>query len=615
MLNKTIDVVTKNKYILRLQLKEGKIDTATNTSPVHYVYSIVNPTTAINHWTQIWTKQSLYLNGSKIIDKNEQESIAIGGTVILAQGDIVVKHDDDGKKKMSYSFSASQTPSYGIGTASASGTVELTVIARASSISVSPATQFLGKNISISVQRASTSFVHKIRVKYGNTVITGGSKDGVTTSTAVTVPYDLLSKFANASSVISLTVECTTYSDSTYKTQIGSTASKTVTIKLDTSDANIKPSTSFSGELEAVNTDILNGTAYKLQNRVKVRANINGTAKGGATIKQYTLWIDGKYYNSIENVVTSDIVTTVGNRDVYVRTLDSRGVYSDWSEKKIFGYVAPFGKPSIVDFNAVRCKVDGTNADDGTYLKIYATITHYVAAQTEAANALTVHINCASIDADIDLTDSHVSQNTDNYICKTVISGLVLNAQMSITAKHSAVLAVSDSLGNSAPYAIEIIPTDKVVFNLGAGGKKAAFGKYAEKEGFLEIDFNVDIKGNELVDFVVEQGTSGRWTYRKWRSGLCECFCTLTTDEEISVDNHTIGNTVFWSSPRQLLLPEGMFCSIISIQHSCESSPNIRSTGISYFDNTKFSWYFSAGYVQYVAAGKKVTFDIKGKWK
>lgn len=27
-----------------------------------------------------------------------------------------------------------------------------------------------------------------------------------------------------------------------------------------------------------------------------------------------------------------------------------------------------------------------------------------------------------------------------------------------------------------------------------------------------------------VADYVVAQGTSGIWTYRKWNSGLCECF-------------------------------------------------------------------------------------------
>lgn len=33
-----------------------------------------------------------------------------------------------------------------------------------------------------------------------------------------------------------------------------------------------------------------------------------------------------------------------------------------------------------------------------------------------------------------------------------------------------------------------------------------------------------------LADYVVEQGTSGVWTYRKWNSGLSECWTTSTLD-------------------------------------------------------------------------------------
>lgn len=31
-----------------------------------------------------------------------------------------------------------------------------------------------------------------------------------------------------------------------------------------------------------------------------------------------------------------------------------------------------------------------------------------------------------------------------------------------------------------------------------------------------------------VADYVVEQGTSGIWTYRKWNSGLSECFGGLS---------------------------------------------------------------------------------------
>lgn len=30
------------------------------------------------------------------------------------------------------------------------------------------------------------------------------------------------------------------------------------------------------------------------------------------------------------------------------------------------------------------------------------------------------------------------------------------------------------------------------------------------------------------VDYIVEQGTSGIWTYRKWASGIAECWATTT---------------------------------------------------------------------------------------
>lgn len=36
---------------------------------------------------------------------------------------------------------------------------------------------------------------------------------------------------------------------------------------------------------------------------------------------------------------------------------------------------------------------------------------------------------------------------------------------------------------------------------------------------------NLQINGSSMPDFVTEQGTSGIWTYRKWKSGIKECWC------------------------------------------------------------------------------------------
>ena len=33
-----------------------------------------------------------------------------------------------------------------------------------------------------------------------------------------------------------------------------------------------------------------------------------------------------------------------------------------------------------------------------------------------------------------------------------------------------------------------------------------------------------EVLPNSAVDYIVEQGTSGIWTYRKWNSGIAECW-------------------------------------------------------------------------------------------
>lgn len=56
----------------------------------------------------------------------------------------------------------------------------------------------------------------------------------------------------------------------------------------------------------------------------------------------------------------------------------------------------------------------------------------------------------------------------------------------------------------------------------------------------IEIDtFAMSVYGYELNDFVVEQGTSGSWSYRKWLSGVAECWITVT---------HSTAVTKAWGS-------------------------------------------------------------------
>lgn len=46
----------------------------------------------------------------------------------------------------------------------------------------------------------------------------------------------------------------------------------------------------------------------------------------------------------------------------------------------------------------------------------------------------------------------------------------------------------------------------------------------------------------DLEDFIVEQGTSGIWTYRKWNSGIAECWGTTSVNTSF---NGTSGNVSY----------------------------------------------------------------------
>lgn len=46
-----------------------------------------------------------------------------------------------------------------------------------------------------------------------------------------------------------------------------------------------------------------------------------------------------------------------------------------------------------------------------------------------------------------------------------------------------------------------------------------------------------DEKGLAMTDYVVEQGTSGIWTYRKWNSGMAECWATVSATMSVTGEN------------------------------------------------------------------------------
>jgi hypothetical protein len=44
-------------------------------------------------------------------------------------------------------------------------------------------------------------------------------------------------------------------------------------------------------------------------------------------------------------------------------------------------------------------------------------------------------------------------------------------------------------------------------------------------------------KGLATADYIIQQGVNGIWTYRKWNSGMAECWATVSTTMTVTGEN------------------------------------------------------------------------------
>ena len=110
------------------------------------------------------------------------------------------------------------------------------------------------------------------------------------------------------------------------------------------------------------------------------------------------------------------------------------------------------------------------------------------------------------------------------------------------------------------------VPTRDVALHLGAGGKNVSIGSYCDlsepytfhSEWKAIFDKEVILGYSELpiVNHIVEEGTDGIWTYRKWADGKAECWGVHT---QSNVDIRKAWGNLYESAGYQVDLPSGLF--------------------------------------------------------
>lgn len=111
-------------------------------------------------------------------------------------------------------------------------------------------------------------------------------------------------------------------------------------------------------------------------------------------------------------------------------------------------------------------------------------------------------------------------------------------------------------------------------------------------------------------DYIVEQGTSGNWTYEKWNSGKSVCYGRHT----LYVNANRTDTYGYYSDPVDVNLPSDLFQSVLYYNCMTEgyntwgSGYTITTTNVSFRLNaTRPADYSSSGCV--------FDIEVKGRWK
>lgn len=516
----------KNGFKLRLDYEVTKQSTADNKSTVHMVlYLYANTTGSYNQdGDAYWS-----INGKKTYYTFSYTSPA---WYVLGERTEEISHNNDGTKTVTLSgvWCSAISGGWAPYSLSVSGEVTLPTIPRATTPGIGGVT--MGETAHISLPRASSGFTHTLRYVFGGAAETIAT--GVTTGYDWLVPESLAAQIPDAASGKG-TLTCETYSGSTL---IG-TKSVTFTASV---PGSMKP-TVLNG-WAAVSYDN-SGTAAEnmaawVQGYSKAKSTFDAnkvTCRQGAGVSKFSITYLGK--TTAGNPCRTETISTTG-ATVRCTVTDSRGLTA-WEDFSIS--LLEYAPPALVGADLFRSDGEGAAADGGTHIAGVARARY---SELGGLNSVTLKGYWKSVGG------GYGAGETLTVGAVGLVTG---DVEISADRSYVALLVLTDSLGNSARYE-ENIPTEKVAFHLKEGGKGAAFGKAAETEGALELaedwhlkltgatDLNAaaekiavldpggvvryrtkaELQGDLAADYIVEQGVSGIWTYRKWAGGVSECW-------------------------------------------------------------------------------------------
>jgi hypothetical protein len=331
-----------DKYSLILKCWEDSYSIENNTSRVYWWVGIRSNTQYHNH-QGLSEHYKVVVNGSTVHDASHTVSCGSGQTVGIADGYTTVSHNADGSKSISVSasFSCDNTSYYAPRTGSCSGSLTLTTIPRASSISIDSPSIECGNTININGSSASKNFTHKIYATWnGKTSELVTIASGTTTpSFSYTIPTAWEKDLSNSTSGIA-TFTLETFSGS------NSVGSKSVnaTIKV---RSGVVPSVDSIKITDA--NSVCAGIGQIIQSQSRLKFAITYSGAQGSTVTSVSTKFEGQTYNG--SSFTTGTVKGSGSINYTTTIYDSRGRSSQVSGKVT---VSAYSSPRLTNVTAKR---------------------------------------------------------------------------------------------------------------------------------------------------------------------------------------------------------------------------------------------------------------------
>ena len=408
------------------------------------------------------------LDGSNVMTYTGSFNISTSWVKIGSTVTKTVNHNADGTKSISITgFFDSQGLTSKLDDLSCSGTVTLKTIPRASSIS-SITGDTIGETVTIRLNRASSSFTHRLYYTFGDTKNRLLSSS-VATSYSFKPSMNDCAYLPNGTSGTA-TIRADTYNGST---KIGS-ASKNFTLKVPSS---VVPT--LSGvSVTRVDGDVPEDWGVYVKGKSSAKVQINGAAGAyGSTIKDYA--ISGGDYSGTANPFTTGILNTAGEVTFTGKITDSRGRTASGSASITVEDYAP---PVLTSVEAHRCSASGELQDDGEYITLTAV---FSGSTVGGRNAITGKYR-------------RMPEGGDWTSLSSLTSGQAVVFPASGDSTFSVEVQVSDAFTTISQAVI--VNSVEFIMDFKAGGNGIAFGKAAEYDDLLDVQWDARFRGNVRIE-------------------------------------------------------------------------------------------------------------------